>query len=140
VGGGRASRGSIKTPVEVQALNRTFRSTDFRKLATYAVLYFGDRRTFPDALALTNPLRGTAIEVGIDEFFEDVAGMVADEALQLRSGAAKSSDAGPAANRSHAGEATAHITRDRRARNIAPERSLFVSRGGVRARWAVPVA
>ena len=68
--------------IEVKAVDRTFRSTDYRQLVCYTILYFAARRLLPDVLALVNPLRGTAIEIGVEAFFYDVSGSSADEVVQ----------------------------------------------------------
>lgn len=66
---------------EVKCVNRTFRSADLRQLVCYIVLYYSKCRRLPDILSVVNPLRGTALEVGVDEFFEDVVGVPADEVV-----------------------------------------------------------
>jgi hypothetical protein len=68
--------------VEVKAVDRTFRSADFRQLVAYAVLRFAAEQELIEVLGLFNPLRGTSLEVGTEEFFEDVAGAPADEVVQ----------------------------------------------------------
>jgi hypothetical protein len=68
--------------VEFKAVDRTFRSTDFRQLVAYTALYFAEHRRIPEVLALANILRGTTLEVGTEEFFDDVAGASADEVVQ----------------------------------------------------------
>jgi hypothetical protein len=77
------SRGRrLRTVLEVKAVDRTYRSADFRQLATYAVLLFAARHYIPDLFALVNPLRGTAVEIGVGAFFEDSAGEPPDELIQ----------------------------------------------------------
>jgi hypothetical protein len=68
--------------VEVKAVDRSFRSADFRQLAAYVVLYFAEHQVLIEVLALFNPLRGTSLEVGTEEFFDDAAGAPADELVQ----------------------------------------------------------
>lgn len=74
--------GRPRVIVEVKAVDRTFRSIDFRQLTAYVVLYFAAHRVLAEVLALVNPLRGTSLEVGTEEFFDDVAGAPADEVVQ----------------------------------------------------------
>lgn len=74
--------GNPSVVVEVKTVDRTFRSNDFRQLATYVVLVFAAHRVMTEVIALFNPLRGTSLEVGTEEFFDDVAGAPADEVAQ----------------------------------------------------------
>jgi hypothetical protein len=76
-----ARPGAPTVLVEVKSVDRSFRSTDFRQLVCYTVLYFAARHALPDALYIVNPLRGTATEVGVSTFFEDVAGASADDVV-----------------------------------------------------------
>jgi hypothetical protein len=74
--------GHPRVIAEIKAVDRTFRSMDFRQLTAYVVLYFAAQQEVAEVLALFNPLRGTSFEVGTEEFFEDVAGAPADEVVQ----------------------------------------------------------
>lgn len=77
------SRGRpLRIVLEIKSVDRTFRATDFRQLVTYAVLIFASRGYIPDLFALMNPLRGTAVEIGVAEFFADTAGTATDELVQ----------------------------------------------------------
>lgn len=68
--------------VEIKAVDRTFRSSDFRQVAAYAALLFAARDAIPELFVVMNPLRGTAVEVGVTEFFYDAAHARPDEVLQ----------------------------------------------------------
>ncbi|MET7969015.1 hypothetical protein [Micromonospora sp. NPDC005305] len=72
---------SIKTLVEVKAVNRPFRSVDLRQMVAYVVLYFAAHQRIPDALAVVNPVKGVALEVGVSEFFADVVGVPSSEVI-----------------------------------------------------------
>lgn len=66
---------------EVKSVDRAFRSVDLRQLVCYIVLYYSEFRRIPDLIAVVNPLRGTALEVGVDEFFEAVVGSDASDVV-----------------------------------------------------------
>jgi hypothetical protein len=66
---------------EVKCVDRAFRSADLRQLVCYVVLYYSELRRLPDLLAVVNPLRGTALEIGLDEFFESVVGSSAADVV-----------------------------------------------------------
>jgi hypothetical protein len=68
--------------VEVKSVDRAFRSSDFRQVAVYAALMFASATEIPDLFVILNPLRGTVVEIGASEFFNDTAHAAADEVLQ----------------------------------------------------------
>ena len=65
----------------MKCVDRAFRSADLRQLVCYVVLYYSELRRLPDLLAVVNPLRGTALEIGLDEFFESVVGSSAADVV-----------------------------------------------------------
>ncbi len=71
----------LVTIAEFKAVDRAFRSTDVRQLVAYTVLYYGQYRRMPDLVSIVNPLRGTALEVGVEDLFLDVVGLPADDVV-----------------------------------------------------------
>lgn len=68
--------------VEVKYVDRTFRSTDLRQALCYASLrYLAEGNTFSSA-SIFNPLRGTAISIGISELISGASGRSAEEFFQ----------------------------------------------------------
>jgi hypothetical protein len=67
---------------EVKSVDRTFRSIDLRQMTAYVALLFSHRHIIPRLLLLVNPLRGTAVELAVEEFFEGAAGSPADTVVQ----------------------------------------------------------
>ena len=72
---------SLTYLAEVKCVDRTFRSADMRQLVSYIVLYYSEFRRLPDLIGVINPLRGTALEIGVDEFFEDVVGSASSDVV-----------------------------------------------------------
>ncbi len=68
--------------LEVKSVNRAFRSGDFRQLISYLVLMVAAGRGHCDEVVLLNPLRGTALELSVDELVRDASGEAADDVLQ----------------------------------------------------------
>ena len=78
------SRGTtrpLRLIAEVKCVDRNYRSVDLRQIVCYLVLHFAHTRSIPDLLAVINPLRGTSLEIGVDEFFEDVVGSPAADVI-----------------------------------------------------------
>ncbi len=70
---------SASTLVEIKCVDRSFRSTDYRQMLTYAaLLYYSESVTF-DTLSLYNPLRGTSVTIRTDELIYSSSGKVPEE-------------------------------------------------------------
>lgn len=68
--------------VEVKYVDRSFRGTDFRQLLCYCGLrYFAEGTTYEN-VAVFNPLRGVAVQLGVEDLVSQASGRLPPELFQ----------------------------------------------------------
>lgn len=60
--------------IEFKDGDRPFRSYEFRQLSVYSALYYRDRKRLPKAIGVLNSRRGTYIEIGFQDFVQEISG------------------------------------------------------------------